>query len=99
MDRGGVESVVSDIRRSNGYANGPLSASSGQQGKIRQGVANRLLFNPGGSNADYLLGTSEPGVQRAMLELLKPGVTFFDIRANVGFHSTVPCRLIRREGM
>lgn len=66
----------------------------GQQGKIRQGVGKGLLFNPGGSNAGYLLGTSEPGVQRAMQMLLKPGMTFFDVGANVGFHSTVACRLI-----
>lgn len=65
-----------------------------QQGAIRQGVGKGLLFNPGGSNAGYLLGTSEPGVQRAMLALLKPGMTFFDVGANVGFHSTVACRLI-----
>ncbi len=65
-----------------------------QQGTIRQGVGKGLLFNPGGSNAGYLLGTSEPGVQRAMLALLRPGMTFFDIGANVGFHSTVACRLI-----
>ena len=65
-----------------------------QEGKIRQGVGKGLLFNPGGSNAGYLLGTSEPGVQRAMLALLRPGMTFFDVGANVGFHSTVACRLI-----
>ena len=65
-----------------------------QQGTIRQGIGKGLLFNPGGSNAGYLLGTSEPGVQRAMLALLKPGMTFFDIGANVGFHSTVACRLV-----
>jgi FkbM family methyltransferase len=65
-----------------------------QQGRIRQGVGKGLLFSPGGSNAGYLLGTSEPGVQRAMLTLLKPGMTFFDVGANVGFHSTVACRLI-----
>jgi FkbM family methyltransferase len=65
-----------------------------QEGKIRQGVGKGLLFNPGGSNAGYLLGTSEPGVQRAMLTLLKPGMTFFDVGANVGFHSTVACRLV-----
>jgi len=65
-----------------------------QEGKIRQGVGKGLLFNPGGSNAGYLLGTSEPGVQRAMLELLNPGMTFFDVGANVGFHSTVACPLI-----
>jgi FkbM family methyltransferase len=65
-----------------------------QEGTIRQGIGKGLLFNPGGSNAGYLLGTSEPGVQRAMLALLKPGMTFFDVGANVGFHSTVACRLI-----
>ncbi|MGH7925291.1 MAG: FkbM family methyltransferase, partial [Candidatus Binatus sp.] len=66
----------------------------GQAGKIRQGVGKGLLFNPGGSNAGYLLGTSEPGVQRAMLALLRPGMTFFDVGANVGFHSTLACLLI-----
>jgi FkbM family methyltransferase len=66
----------------------------GQEGKIRKGAGKGLLFNPGRSNAGYLLGTSEPGVQRAMLALLKPGMTFFDVGANVGFHSTVACRLI-----
>jgi FkbM family methyltransferase len=66
----------------------------GQQGTIRQGVGKGLLFSPGGSNAGYLLGTSEPGVQSAMLALLRPGMTFFDVGANVGFHSTLACRLI-----
>lgn len=65
-----------------------------QQGTIRQGIGKGLRFSPGGSNAGYLLGTSEPGVQRAMLTILKPGMTFFDVGANVGFHSTVACRLI-----
>jgi gentisate 1,2-dioxygenase len=65
-----------------------------QQGTIRQGIGKGLLFNPGGSNAGYILGTSEPGVQRAMLAILRPGMTFFDVGANVGFHSTVACRLI-----
>jgi len=65
-----------------------------QEGKIRQGVGKGLFFNPGGSNAGYLLGTSEPGVQRAMLALLRPGMTFFDVGANVGFHSTLAGRLI-----
>ncbi|MGO9604280.1 MAG: FkbM family methyltransferase [Candidatus Binataceae bacterium] len=65
-----------------------------RDGVIGRGAGSGLLFNPGRSHGGYLLGTSEPGVQVALTFLLKPGMTFYDIGANVGFHSMIAARLL-----
>jgi hypothetical protein len=40
-------------------------------------------------------GSGEPEVQRALQEHLRPGMTFYDIGANIGFFSLLAARLGR----
>jgi len=65
-----------------------------RDGIIARGAGKGLLFNVGRSDGSYLLGTTELGVQMALAAALKPGMTFYDIRANVGFHSMIAARLV-----
>jgi FkbM family methyltransferase len=69
-----------------------------RDGFILSGVGKGLRFNPGTSNASYLLGTSEPAVQQVLQELLRPGMVFYDIGANVGFLSVIASRLVGPSG-
>ena len=64
-----------------------------QDGVIGQGIGKGLRFNTANSNAGYLLGTTELAVQSAIKELLQPGMTFYDIGANVGFFSIIAAHL------
>lgn len=69
-----------------------------QDGEISNGIGKGLRFNPGGSNAGYLLGTSEPGVQAVLAALIKPQMTVYDVGANVGFLSLIASRLVGPNG-
>ncbi|HEY9622712.1 MAG TPA: FkbM family methyltransferase [Crinalium sp.] len=60
---------------------------------IQRGLGEGLRFNAGNANAGYILGTSEPGMQVAMQELLWPQMTFYDIGAGVGFFSIIAAAL------
>jgi FkbM family methyltransferase len=66
--------------------------------RIQKGVGRGLIFNPGKSNAGYVLGTSEPHVQRALELLLAPAMTVYDVGANVGFFSVIAARLVGASG-
>jgi FkbM family methyltransferase len=67
-------------------------------GVIAQGLGRGLRFNTGRSNAGYLLGTSEPYVQRALATVVRPGLTFYDVGSNVGFHAMLAARLVGQSG-
>ena len=69
-----------------------------QDGTIQQGVGLGLRFNPGGANAGYLLGTSEPLMQEALQHLLRPGMCFYDVGANVGFFTVLAAKLVGPTG-
>ena len=69
-----------------------------QDGIIAKGLGKGLRFNAGNSNGGYLLGTSEPDVQEALAKLLKPGMVFFDIGANVGYLTILAARLVGPSG-
>lgn len=69
-----------------------------QDGTIQHGIGCGLRFNPGGANAGYLLGTSEPQMQEALHQIIRPGMTFFDIGANVGFLSVLAAKLVGPTG-
>lgn len=69
-----------------------------QDGMIQQGVGKGLRFNAGNSNAGFILGTSEPGVQHAMGQLIKSGMTVYDVGANIGFLSVIAARLVGSGG-
>jgi FkbM family methyltransferase len=47
---------------------------------------------------DVLLGEGEPRVQQALAEHLHPGMTFYDLGANIGFFSLMAARLVGPEG-
>jgi FkbM family methyltransferase len=67
-------------------------------GLIAHGEGEGLRFNPGGANPGYALGTTEPGVQQALAELLEPGMTFYDVGANMGFFSLIAWRRVGPHG-
>lgn len=43
-------------------------------------------------------GLGEPDVQRALVEHLRPGMTFYDLGANIGFFSLMAARLVGPQG-
>jgi FkbM family methyltransferase len=43
-------------------------------------------------------GTGEPQVQNALAEHLRPGMTFYDLGANIGFFSLMAARLVGPQG-
>ena len=49
-------------------------------------------------NLDYLYGSSEIPVQRALVEHLRPGRVFYDIGANMGFFSLIAARQVGASG-
>jgi FkbM family methyltransferase len=74
------------------------SRMKNQDSVIQRGVGRGLKFNPGGSNASYLLGTLELGIQEALQLWLRPGMTVYDIGANVGFLTVIAARLVGASG-
>ena len=70
----------------------------GRDSVIQRGAGKGLRFNPGGAALAFVFGTHEPAVQRVFELLAKPGMTFCDVGANVGFYSMVVARLIGSGG-
>jgi FkbM family methyltransferase len=68
------------------------------EGTIARGPGEGLRFDATGGYPGYLLGTSEPEEQEALATHLRPGMTFFDIGANIGFFSTLAGRLVGPGG-
>ena len=68
------------------------------EGTIARGPGQGLRFDATGGYPGYLLGTTEPEEQQALAGYLQPGMTFFDIGANVGFFSTLAGRLVGPAG-
>jgi FkbM family methyltransferase len=60
---------------------------------IQRGLGRGLRINVGDSNAGYALGTSEPAMQAALKELLRPDMIFYDIGAGIGFFSIISAAL------
>lgn len=65
---------------------------------VVRGVGQGLRFNASGSNAGYILGTSEPHVQQALALLVDGGDVVYDIGANIGFFSILAARLTGPTG-
>ena len=65
---------------------------------IRHGVGSGLRFNAGGANPGYALGTSEPLVQESLRQVLTEGAVFWDVGANVGFHTLIAARIVGPSG-
>lgn len=66
---------------------------------IRHGAARGLRIDPAGAHPGYALGTSEPLLQEALVQLLGPGDVFYDLGANVGFFTLLAARLVGPEGV
>jgi FkbM family methyltransferase len=56
-----------------------------------------LRLNPR-TGLDTLRGAGEPEVQEALRRHLRPGMTFYDLGANIGFFSLLAARLVGEEG-
>jgi FkbM family methyltransferase len=56
-----------------------------------------LCLNPR-TGLDALRGASEPEVQDALQRYLRPGMTFYDLGANIGFLSLLAARLVGEQG-
>lgn len=65
--------------------------------RVRSGPAAGLRFD-GGDTIGYVLGVSEPLVQRALTEHLSEGSVFYDVGAHAGFTSVLGCRLVGSAG-
>lgn len=69
-----------------------------QDGLIQRGVGEGLRFNPGNSVASYLLGKAEEPLQNLLQLWLSPGMTVYDVGANVGFLTVIAARLVGDSG-
>ena len=56
-----------------------------------------LRLNPR-TGLDAIRGAGEPEVQNALLQHLRPGMTFYDCGANIGFLSLLAARLVGERG-
>ncbi len=56
-----------------------------------------LHLNPR-TGTTYFEGGGEPEVQAALQQHLRPGMTFYDVGANIGFFSLLGARLVGKEG-
>jgi FkbM family methyltransferase len=65
---------------------------------IEHGELAGLRFTARGSNPGYLLGASEPLVQKALSRCLQAGMVFYDIGANVGFFTLLGAKAVGPSG-
>ena len=67
--------------------------------QVQRGPAQGLWLhlNPRTGTA-YFEGGGEPEVQEALQQHLRPGMTFYDIGANIGFFSLLAARLVGNDG-
>jgi FkbM family methyltransferase len=70
----------------------------GKEGQIKNGLGRGLRFNPGPSSVGFLFGTHDLEVQSALGRLLRPGMTAFDLGANVGFTAVLMARCVSPGG-
>jgi FkbM family methyltransferase len=69
-----------------------------REGRIQKGPGRGLRFDGGNSAVGFLLGTHDPEVQFVLARLLRPGMTAYDIGANVGFTAVIAARQVGPEG-
>ncbi len=67
--------------------------------QVQRGPAQGLWLhlNPR-TGGTYFEGGGEPEVQNALQQNLRPGMTFYDIGANIGFFSLLAARIVGKEG-
>lgn len=69
-----------------------------REGRIQKGLGHGLYFNGGESAVGFLLGVHDVDVQSAIAGYLSPGMTAFDIGANVGFTALLAARRVGPNG-
>jgi FkbM family methyltransferase len=65
---------------------------------IRNGPGTGLRIDASGRNAGYALGTSDFDEQEWLAAVLRPGDSFYDIGANIGFLTLIGSRLVGQGG-
>jgi FkbM family methyltransferase len=65
---------------------------------VRTGPARGLLLRPEPRSVAWLTGKVEPEVQHTVVGLLRPGDTFVDVGASVGFFALLAARVIGPDG-
>jgi FkbM family methyltransferase len=65
---------------------------------IQDGPGRGLRINLHGSAVTFATGTAERPLQEALARELKPGATFYDIGANIGFITLIAARLVGPTG-
>ncbi len=65
---------------------------------IQRGPAKGLKIDAAGAHPGYALGTSEPLLQQAFVDMVKPGDVVYDLGANVGFFTLLVARLVGPQG-
>lgn len=70
----------------------------GRDTVIQRGAGKGLCFNCDHGPVSFVFGTHEPGVQRAFELLARPGMTFYDAGANLGFYCVIAARLVGSSG-
>ncbi len=70
----------------------------GQDAVILRGAGQGLRFNVAGSHSAFILGNHEPEVQELLESVLRPGMTYYDVGANVGFFAIIAARLVGPSG-
>jgi len=75
------------------------SADAPTWAQIESGPSAGLWIAVHSSNAKLVLqGEYEPQVQKALADRLRPGMTFYEVGANVGFFSLLALRLVGEDG-
>jgi FkbM family methyltransferase len=69
-----------------------------QDGRIQSGLGRGLRFNPGSSAVGFLFGTHDLEVQYVLGRLLRPGMTVYDVGANVGFTAVLAAKQVSPGG-
>ncbi|MGP0073335.1 MAG: FkbM family methyltransferase [Bryobacteraceae bacterium] len=70
----------------------------GQDATILRGAGKGLRFNVAASHSAFILGNHEPEVQELLANILRPGMTYYDVGANVGFFAVIAARLLGPAG-
>jgi len=67
--------------------------------EVRSGGAHGISLLIDAQKEKFLwTGLHEPAVQRALAEQLRPGMTFWDVGAHVGFFTVLAARLVGEGG-
>jgi FkbM family methyltransferase len=74
------------------------SLVKGQDAVILRGAGQGLRFNVAGSHSAFILGNHEPEVQELLQNVIRPGMTYYDAGANVGFFAVIAARLVGPSG-